>query len=98
MYRRMLVMALGFLLLFTGTASAGNVRVRGYYRKDGTYVRPHIRSSPDGHRWNNYGPSTNNSQLMQPQLRDADADGIPNYLDRDDDNDGVLDDKDKSQY
>ena len=98
MYQRIFAMVLGFLLLFAGTASAGDVRVRGYYRKDGTYVRPHIRSSPDSYRWNNYGPSQNSEQLLQPQLRDGDADGIPNYLDRDDDNDGVLDDQDRSQY
>jgi len=24
------------------------VAVRGYYRKNGTYVSPHIRSNPDG--------------------------------------------------
>ncbi|MFQ5753422.1 MAG: SPOR domain-containing protein [bacterium] len=30
------------------------VKVRGYYRKDGTYVRPHTRSSPDGNPYNNY--------------------------------------------
>jgi len=30
------------------------VRVRGYYRKDGTYVRPHTRSWPDGNPYNNY--------------------------------------------
>ena len=29
-----------------GTASGGTVHVRGYYRKDGTYVRPHTRSAP----------------------------------------------------
>lgn len=29
--------------------------VRGYYRKDGTYVQPHIRSNPDGNPYNNYG-------------------------------------------
>lgn len=98
MYKRIFVIVLGFLLLFAGTASAADVRVRGYYRKDGTYVRPHIRSSPDSYRWNNYGPSGNSDQLMQPRLRDADADGTPNYLDRDDDNDGILDDNDRSQY
>lgn len=26
--------------------SGGAVRVRGYYRRDGTYVRPHTRSRP----------------------------------------------------
>lgn len=28
------------------TGSCGSVSVRGYYRKDGTYVRPHTRSRP----------------------------------------------------
>jgi hypothetical protein len=32
----------------------GDVGVRGYYRKDGTYVRPHYRSKPDGIKSNNY--------------------------------------------
>lgn len=30
------------------------VRVRGYFRKDGTYVQPHVRSAPDGNPYNNY--------------------------------------------
>ena len=30
----------------SGSYSSGPVRVKGYYRKDGTYVRPHIRSRP----------------------------------------------------
>ena len=28
--------------------------VRGYFRRDGTYVQPHYRSDPDGYFWNNY--------------------------------------------
>ena len=28
--------------------------VRGYYRGDGTYVRPHYRTNPDGNPYNNY--------------------------------------------
>jgi hypothetical protein len=28
------------------TSTGGTVQVRGYYRKDGTYVRPHTRSAP----------------------------------------------------
>ena len=35
------------------TVSA-QVQVRGYYRKDGTYVRPHVRTYPDGNPYNNY--------------------------------------------
>jgi hypothetical protein len=30
------------------------VSVRGYTRKDGTYVQPHTRSAPDGNPTNNY--------------------------------------------
>ena len=30
------------------------VKVKGYYRKDGTYVKPHYRSSPDGNPKNNW--------------------------------------------
>ena len=92
-----------FLLLlnFSVTPSflfAKDVYVKGYYRKNGTYVRPHIRSAPDRYKWNNYGPSTNSKQLMNPRSRDYDGDGIPNYLDRDDDNDGILDDYDPKPY
>lgn len=37
-----------------GSSRGGSVSVRGYYRKDGTYVRPHTRSAPDGNPYNNY--------------------------------------------
>jgi hypothetical protein len=33
---------------------SGDVHVRGYTRKDGTYVQPHWRSRPDGNPSNNY--------------------------------------------
>lgn len=89
------------LLVFLGltlSAFAKDVYVGGYYRKDGTYVRPHIRSSPDSYKWNNYGPSRHDSELLNPQNRDSDKDGSPNYLDLDDDNDGTGDDSDANQY
>lgn len=79
-------------------AHAGDVYVKGYTRRDGTYVRPHVRSSPDSVRWNNYGPSRSSSELLAPRSRDYDRDGIANYLDRDDDNDAILDDTDSWQY
>jgi len=86
------------LMALAYTAEAKDVHVRGYTRRDGTYVRPHIRSSPDSSRWNNYGPSQDSSQLMNPRSRDADGDGLPNYLDQDDNNNGIIDDEDSSQY
>lgn len=86
------------LLLLAGSASAGDVHVNGYYRQDGTYVQPHVRSAPDGIKANNYGTSTNSYELMHPTARDNDSDGIANYQDTDDDNDGTSDNYDSNQY
>ena len=41
------------ILMFCLQAVA-QVHVKGYYRKDGTYVRPHVRSNPDGNPYNNW--------------------------------------------
>lgn len=84
---------------------AGDVFVNGYYRKDGTYVRPHHRSSPDSDLSNNYGRA-NYQQRKQYQDystlpsydNDYDNDGISNRYDRDDDDDGISDNYDSSQY
>ena len=81
-----------------GHATAGDVYVEGYTRSDGTYVRPHIRSSPDSSISNNYGPSQNSSQLMNPWTRDYDGDGASNYLDYDSDNDGFGDEYDPKPF
>ena len=96
--KKFIVVLLGILLVFPSVVLAKDVHVKGYYRKDGTYVRPHIRSAPDSYRWNNYGPSRNSGELMSPRLRDSDGDGSPNYMDHDDDNDGISDEYDSSQY
>ncbi len=51
----------------------GRVYVRGYYRKDGTYVRPHYRTAPDGNPYNNYSfpgnynPNTGKITTGDPQ-------------------------------
>ena len=49
-----LLLACGTFTLYPLEVDAGRVRVRGYYRKDGTYVRPHYRTAPDGNPYNNY--------------------------------------------
>jgi hypothetical protein len=87
-----------FIHIILCHAQARDVHVKGYYKRDGTYVRPHIRSSPDSYKWNNYGPSNSDVELMNPRLRDKDNDGVPNYNDIDDDNDGLHDDIDTRQY
>ena len=30
--------------------------VKGHFRKNGTYVAPHLRTTPDKHTWNNLKP------------------------------------------
>ena len=81
-----------------GVAYAKDVHVQGHTRRDGTYVAPHVRSSPDGSKANNYGPSQSAYERMNGRARDNDGDGTPNYLDRDDDNDGIGDNYDGNQY
>ena len=49
-----LLLAFCVFTLYPLEVDAGRVRVRGYYRKDGTYVRPHYRTAPDGNPYNNY--------------------------------------------
>lgn len=85
-----IILAVSVLLFLATSVSAE--WVRGYTRKDGTYVQPYQRSSPDNYKWNNYGPSTNYYDKTNPYSRDSDKDGVPNYLDRDDNNDGKSDD------
>src|SRR5213594_4676703 len=48
------LLTLALLLVQVSFALAGDVRVRGYYRRDGTYVQPHYRSHPDGNPYNNW--------------------------------------------
>jgi len=35
-------------------SGGGSVHVRGYFRSNGTYVAPHMRSAPDGNPYNNW--------------------------------------------
>ena len=90
-----LIVALA-LLVIAQTSEARDVNVNGYYRSNGTYVQPYVRSSPDNVKWNNYGSSQTSSERLSPQTRDADHDGIPNYQDHDDNNNGISDDQEKS--
>ena len=45
--------------LFAGSQADADVRVRGYYRSNGTYVQPHYRSNPDGLLYNNWSTYPN---------------------------------------
>jgi hypothetical protein len=58
MLLRIAATAVAFFLAIASTADA-QVRVRGYTRRDGTYVAPHYRSNPDGNFWNNWSTKGN---------------------------------------
>lgn len=92
------IAAIAIMAFFVCARAFADVWVPGYYRSDGTRVRGHYRSSPNQYKWDNYGPSKSDNELINPRSRDYDGDGTPNYLDYDDDNDGYSDDYDSSQY
>lgn len=46
-------------ILFSALPAFSQVQVDGYFRRDGTYVPPHVRSAPDSTRYNNYGVQGN---------------------------------------
>lgn len=59
--KKLLSVLLGviFLTIFAGSAFAGDVWVKPYIRKNGTYVQPHYRTKPDRNTWNNYSTKGN---------------------------------------
>lgn len=62
--RKIIVTSLLFLFIFTvslifaDTVDAAS-RVRGYYKRNGTYVQPHYRSSPNRSTFDNWSTKGN---------------------------------------
>lgn len=54
MTRTVIAICCGLVALALAASAVGQVRVRGYVRKDGTYVAPHYRSSPNDTKADNY--------------------------------------------
>jgi hypothetical protein len=54
-------LALLALLSVLSFSALADQSVRGYTRKDGTYVAPHTRSSPNQHRFDNYSSQGNSN-------------------------------------
>lgn len=70
------IMMLSFTSLVVeakNTSSGGSNSVRGYTKKDGTYVAPHQRTNPNGTQrdnWSskpNYNPYTGKEGKKEPQ-------------------------------
>ena len=86
--KKLLLLLIPMLLLCIDVAVA-DTYVEGYYRRDGTYVRPHYRSSPDGsynNNWSvrpNYNPYTGQPGTRSPTWNDRNPytsrDGSPYY-------------------
>ena len=54
-----LAVCLALVLGLGAPALAEDVSVRGYFRQDGTYVQPHMRTAPDRTPFSNYSTSPN---------------------------------------
>lgn len=52
-------LVVGLVVVLGGLAVARDVAVKGYTKKDGTYVAPHYRSAPDGDTSNNWSTKGN---------------------------------------
>ena len=59
MKKTMAIMAVLAVILVMSIPVDAAVRVRGYYRSNGTYVQPHYRSYPDGNFYNNWSTYPN---------------------------------------
>lgn len=56
MLKKVLIAA---VLAAISTSAVAQVHVRGHFRKDGTYVQPHVRSSPNSSRADNWSSKGN---------------------------------------
>lgn len=54
-----LLACLFLLFVYVNGALAKQVRVKGYYRSNGTYVPPHYRTAPDRNPYNNWSTKGN---------------------------------------
>ncbi|WP_223601672.1 SH3 domain-containing protein [Chryseobacterium sp. GVT01B] len=71
-----------FLFILLSVCSYSQVSVRGYYRKDGTYVRPHERTAPNSTITDNYSYRGNyNPNLEYNTISTRNSSSTYNYYD-----------------
>lgn len=56
---RKLIIGAALASMIATPALARETRVDGYYRKDGTYVQPHVRTTPNSTKMDNYSTQGN---------------------------------------
>lgn len=54
-----ILLSLIFILSFSGISFSQDVYVNGYFKGNGTYVKPHRRSAPNGNIFDNYSTRGN---------------------------------------
>lgn len=52
-------LVIGLVMLSVAAPALAQVRVKGYTRKDGTYVAPSVRSAPNSSVYDNYSTKGN---------------------------------------
>jgi len=63
-------------LLIAASAASAQIHVRGYTKKDGTYVAPHERTAPNNTNLDNYSTRGNvNPYTGQPGTKEPDSYG-----------------------
>jgi len=76
---------LSVFIIFTFLISIeifAQVKVEGYYRKDGTYVQPHYRSNPDGNPYNNWSFPGNTNPYTGKTATGNEETYLENYYDK----------------
>jgi hypothetical protein len=76
---RMRIWQIASLALLLGSPLTADVKVKGYYRKDGTYVAPHYRSSPNSTSADNWSTKGNvNPYTGKEGTNSTNLGGTPN--------------------
>lgn len=77
------------IAIFALVPAAQAGEVKGYTKKDGTYVAPHYRSAPDSNRYNNYNSRSNGGSQRDEFDGGATNKSNPGYNGYDNDGDGI---------
>ena len=59
----------------------GQVKVKGYYKSNGTYVEPHVRSSPNSTKTDNYSYPGNTTPISPPSGNYVPASSTDKWID-----------------
>lgn len=70
-------------LVAVSSSARADVFVNGYFRGDGTYVQPYVRSDPDGNPYNNWSYPGNLNPYTGRVAPGNPATYLDNYYDRD---------------